>query len=70
MSTPTNRFEPLLDHAEKNPKVNFTHYQLAIAELDESTGVDTAAAYRRLRNVMENKFSIESLDAVIDTIKK
>ena len=63
-----NRYTHILEHAESNPKPNWTQYQLAIAEHDArlNGSVQTSAAYRKLRNLMETKFIIVSIDSLID----
>jgi hypothetical protein len=67
-TAPTNQYAAILEHAESSPKPNWTQYQLAIAELDARLNVSaaTSAAYRKLRNLMETKFGLTTIDFLVD----
>lgn len=67
-ATPTNRYAAILEHAESSPKPNWTQYQLAIAEVEASLdpAAASSAAYRKLRNLMETKFGLTTIDFLLD----
>ena len=66
-----NYYQGLIEHAAGNPKPNWTHYQFAVTEISEHLkgSVETAAANRALRNMMEQKFGLETLDSLVDLLK-
>jgi hypothetical protein len=54
------KVQAILESAEHAVKPNFTQYQLALAELRAPP-----KAYRTLRQIMERRFNLESLDEVV-----
>jgi hypothetical protein len=52
-----NRLEKILDHARNADKPNFTQYQLKLSEIDADKHWFT-----ELRNIMEKKYNLPSLD--------
>jgi len=64
-AAPASRYNAILEHAESNPKPNWSQYDMAISELNALT-FDTASAYRKLRNLMETKFNLTTIDFLVD----
>ena len=67
-AAPASRYNAILEHAESNPKPNWSQYDMAISELNARVNVsaDTASAYRKLRNLMETKFNLTTIDFLVD----
>lgn len=59
------RYLELQNSAASAEKPNYTQYQYAIAELDAKS-MGATRAYRRVRNLMEKSFGLESLDDIVD----
>lgn len=63
------RLDAFFKHLEANPKPNFTQYQLTLDEMirvfDYGDFV-AARASRRLRQVLEQRFGLPTLDSLID----